>query len=190
MENRDMMNGRNYDYNRKIKILFDSNGDTRTADHLSSYEEIKAATESHQKDVSNIMNFISDAICSAGVWHDFTKTYRLQQFYKEFTEYKQSGKDFTKSDWYQMHIRAERHHLNNNCPEDVDLIDVIEMIADCVAAGLARSGYVRPVEIPEDVLKKAVTNTAKMIESQCEVVREAPEYKQVRNNRHLPFEPF
>ena len=43
------------------------------------------------------------------------------------------------------------------------------MIADCVCAGKARSGKVRPIEINEEILKKAVDNTVKLIDKYTEV---------------------
>lgn len=63
------------------------------------------------------------------------------------------------------YIKAERHHLLSNCPDDVNLIDVLEMISDCVCAGMARSGEVRDLEIDDNILKKAVNNTAQMIKN-------------------------
>ena len=47
--------------------------------------------------------------------------------------------------------------------EDINLIDVIEMIVDCVMAGLARSGEVYPLDINPDVLLKAFQNTVEML---------------------------
>ena len=47
-------------------------------------------------------------------------------------------------------------------PENV-LIDVLEMIADCVCAGMARSGEIRDLEINPDILNRAVQNTVKLI---------------------------
>jgi hypothetical protein len=54
-------------------------------------------------------------------------------------------------------------HLLSNCPKDVNLLDVLEMIADCVCAGMARSGDVRDVEINEEILNKALKNTVTLI---------------------------
>ena len=59
-------------------------------------------------------------------------------------------------------MKMERHHLNEHCPDDVNLIDVIEMIADCACAGMARSGNVYPINISSETLQKAVENTAQM----------------------------
>lgn len=63
-------------------------------------------------------------------------------------------------------------YLLSRCPDDVNLVDVMEMVCDCVCAGLARSGSVRPVEIPSDILQKAVANTAKLVEDMCEIVED------------------
>jgi len=43
------------------------------------------------------------------------------------------------------------------------------MIADCVMAGMARSGSVYPLEISPDVLMKAFNNTSDLLKSQVKV---------------------
>ena len=48
--------------------------------------------------------------------------------------------------------------------------DVIEMICDCVAAGMARSGDIFDVDIPAEVLTKAVKNTVELLKSEIQVV--------------------
>lgn len=53
--------------------------------------------------------------------------------------------------------------------DNVNLINVLEMIADCTAAGFARSGKVRPITIDKDVLYKAFENTCKMVLGMCEL---------------------
>ena len=58
----------------------------------------------------------------------------------------------------------------SRCPEDVDLLDVLEMIVDCVCAGMARSGEVRSLEIDSDILNKAVQNTVELIKREIEVI--------------------
>ena len=66
-----------------------------------------------------------------------------------------------------MHIKTERHHINDFTQENVDLIDVLEMIADCTSAGLARSGDVREITIDKDVLYKAFQNTCELVKNMC-----------------------
>ena len=58
---------------------------------------------------------------------------------------------------------AEQH-------DDITLLDIIEMVVDCVCAGKARNGEVRPLEINDAILKKALDNTVKLIDSITEVV--------------------
>ena len=72
--------------------------------------------------------------------------------------------------WYPMHVTTERHHLLSYCPDDVNIIDVLEMIVDCTLAGLTRSGTIRPVELNDEILKKAVDNTVQLIKNMVEVV--------------------
>lgn len=71
-------------------------------------------------------------------------------------------------EWYQLHINKERHHLLSRCPEDVNLLDVLEMVVDCVCAGMARSGDVYPIEINDDILNKALSNTIELIKNMTE----------------------
>jgi hypothetical protein len=54
-------------------------------------------------------------------------------------------------------------------PKDVNLIDVLELIADCVMAGMARSGSVYPFNVDTEVLKRAFDNTAELLKSQVVV---------------------
>ena len=46
---------------------------------------------------------------------------------------------------------------------------------DCTCAGLARSGDVYPISIPQDVLEKAIENTKNLIIANAEVVEKEDE---------------
>ena len=89
------------------------------------------------------------------------------KYLDEFTYARNNNTDFRESEWYKMHIKTERHHINDYVQENVDLIDVLEMIADCTSAGLARSGDVREITIDKDVLYKAFQNTCKLVKDMC-----------------------
>ena len=106
---------------------------------------------------------------SAGEHHDCTKKSQERMFYRDFVNTQENGDDFTKSEWYSLHTKAERHHLLSCCPEDVNLLDVLEMIVDCTCAGLARSGEVRDLEINVKILEKAVNNTTQLIKSMVKI---------------------
>lgn len=152
-----------------IKIKKNPNGDTRTAPKNVSFEEFQEANNMHISDVSTVMHEISRMIDDRGVNHDHTKKSQEKLFYENFLSTMNEDTDFTKDEWYQIHTKTERHHLLSNCPSDVNLIDVLEMIVDCICAGLARSGEVRPVEINDDILYKAIDNTVELIKSMVEV---------------------
>jgi hypothetical protein len=54
-------------------------------------------------------------------------------------------------------------------PEDVNLVDVLDLITDCVMAGIARSGSVYQITIPPEVLQRAFDNTVDLLKSQVVV---------------------
>lgn len=145
--------------NNKICIKRNSDGDTRTVKSTPSYEDFHKANINHIHDVNNIMELVSNEIYERGAKHDFTKLEQEELFYNDFLTTINTGKQFTSGEWHKMHIATERHHLNNRCPEDVDLIDVIEMISDYIAAGLARSGNIVKLNLSNELLQKAVNNT-------------------------------
>lgn len=157
---------------RKIKIKRNTLGDTRTATKVPTFYEFVDANRDHVDDVRKMMNELADVICKRGGNHDFTKMNDPHKslFYRELCA-KIEGKidSFVDGEWYPLHCKTERHHLNEHCPEDVNLIDVLEMISDCVCAGMARSGNVYPIEIPSDILQKAVSNTMQMCIDAVEV---------------------
>lgn len=152
-----------------ITIYKNPNGDTRTAPKNVSFEEFQEANDMHREDVNQVMYEISQMIDKRGENHDCTKKSQERMFYKNFLSTMNEGTDFVNDEWYQLHIKAERHHLLSHCPDDVNLIDVLEMISDCVCAGMARSGEIRDLEIDSDILNRAVQNTAKMIKDMIEV---------------------
>ena len=78
------------------------------------------------------------------------------------------------TEWWDNHRKVNRHHLlqEDGVPEDVNLIDVMEFIVDCVMAGMARSGSVYPLELDTKVLEKAFTNTVELLKGQ--IVRRLP----------------
>lgn len=152
-----------------IKIHKNPNGDTRTAPKDVTFEEFAEANDSHISDVRRVLQYLGKVLEFAGESHDYTKKSYELEFYKDFKDTLENGSNFVEGDWYTLHINMERHHLLSRCPDDVDLLDVIEMIVDCVCAGKARSGEVRPLEISDDILKLAVENTVKLVDNLTEV---------------------
>ena len=156
-----------------VKIKTNKLGDTRTATHVPSIIEFERANRSHSEDVNHLMKAVASEIRDRGTIHDYTKLSEPEKslFYRELCSTIEGKMDnFIKGEWYPLHCVYERHHLNIHCPDDVNLIDVIEMLCDCVCAGMARSGEVRPVEINADILEKAVQNTVTMLTDAIEIV--------------------
>ena len=159
----------------KVKIKRNVLGDTRTATRVPTCYEMVDSNRSHVEDVSKMMDRIAEMIRLTGLNHDFTKRSNPEKslFYRELcATIEGKMNNFTDGEWYPMHCKTERHHLKEHCHEDVNLIDVLEMICDCVCAGMARSGYVYPVEISSDILQKAVKNTVQMCIDSIEVMDE------------------
>ena len=152
-----------------VKIFKNPNGDTRTAPKNVTFEEFQEANDMHIDDVKQVMYELSQIVDHRGENHDCTKKSQERMFYRDFVNTQENGDDFTKSEWYSLHTKAERHHLLSWCPEDVNLIDVLEMIVDCTCAGLARSGEVRDLEINAKILEKAVNNTTQLIKSMVKI---------------------
>lgn len=148
-----------------IIIYKNPNGDTRTAPEGITFEQFQEANDMHIEDVKEVMYELSKMVDRAGENHDCTKKIQERMFYRDFVNTQKNGADFVNGEWYQLHVKAERHHLLSNCPDDVNLIDVLEMIADCTCAGLARNGEIRDLEISEEILIKAIKNTAELIKS-------------------------
>lgn len=155
-----------------IEIKRNPNGDTRTATKDVTFEEFRKANAQHILDVMNTMTMLSSALRERAYKHDFTKVIKEEKFYKDFKDTLENGINFVEGEWYQEHITKERHHLTSKCPKDVNLIDVIEMICDCVCAGLARSGEVRELEITDEILKMATQNTIELIKNNIVVIGE------------------
>lgn len=156
--------------NTSVVINPNPNGDTRTAPKDVTFEQFQEANDMHRLDVKHIMWRLSEIIMEIGDAHDITKKTREREQYQDFFNTVFNGMDFKTLPWYRMHTSAERHHLlDGHYPQDVNLLDVLEMISDNVAAGLARSGEVRVAEIEPWMLKLAYENTIKLIEGMCQL---------------------
>lgn len=151
-----------------IRIKPSATADTRTANGPVSKDELYKSSAQHIVDVQMAMAFFAEKLRQAGIAHDNTKIGEIDQFHKDFCMWQKEGFDKA-SKWYDMHIKTERHHLNEHCPEDVTLIDVLERIADICMAGMGRSGKVTPDELDAEILRKAYANTIKLLTEQIEV---------------------
>jgi hypothetical protein len=151
----------------EIVIKKSPTADTRTCDFSKvSIEQLRESSENHIGDVKEAMCLFRNMILHAANDHDRTKLSHLEQFHEDF----KTG--FNQTSWYELHKKEERHHLDSpdGVRDDVNLIDVLEHVCDCVMAGMARSGQVRPLNLPDEVLKNALQNTVNLLVSRIKVI--------------------
>lgn len=119
----------------------------------------------HIADVRNGLRFFCKKIADAAMVHDHDKLTDIEGFHRDFVT------GFTQTTWWDNHRKVNRHHLlqADGVPADVNLIDVLDMIADCVMAGMARSGSVYPLNIDSEVLRRAFDNTVELLKAEVEV---------------------
>jgi len=151
-----------------IEIHKSKTADTRTCDSANvSKETLLASSRQHIGDVVKALAFFSSKIIEAAGEHDYDKFTAIDWFHSDFiTGFKETG-------WWDNHRKIHRHHLGkeDGIPEDVNLIDVLEYISDCVMAGMARSGSVYELTLSNEVLQRALKNTTDLLKSQI-IVKE------------------
>lgn len=161
-----------------IKIKKSETADTRTCDFTKvSKDTLIESSHQHIRDVMSAMEFFAEKVDISAAVHDWTKITNMDQFHSDFTT------GFETHVWYDEHKKSERHHLDSpdGIRDDVNIVDLLEHICDCVMAGKARSGTVRPVQLSDELLQKIVKNTVDLLASQVKVVEEVcPECGGVR----------
>jgi len=149
-----------------IEIKKSQTADTRTCDYANvSKEALLASSLQHIGDVVKALAFFSGKLVEAAGEHDYDKLTAIDWFHGDFvTGFKLTG-------WWDNHRRIHRHHIDkaDGVPEDVNLLDVLEHIADCVMAGMARSGSVYDLKLSDELLQKAFKNTVELLKSQVVV---------------------
>lgn len=149
-----------------IEIKKSQTADTRTCDFAhTSKETLLASSRQHIGDVVKALMFFSGKLTWAAGEHDYDKLTAIDWFHSDFvTGFKETG-------WWDNHRAIHRHHLDKNdgVPSDVNLIDVLEHIADCVMAGMARSGSVYDLKLSDELLQRAFKNTVSLLKDQVRV---------------------
>ena len=142
--------------------------DSRNVDDPSivTKDQLLKSSKQHIQDVNLGLNFFKDLLTKNGQEHDTDKITDIDRFHNNFI----SG--FDKREWLDDHYKLNRHHLRekSGIPDDVNLVDVIEYITDCVMAGKARSGKVSKIDIDPGVLKRAFNNTVRLLEQKVKVL--------------------
>lgn len=144
--------------------------DTRTCDFANTEKRtLLNSSKQHIMDVQRGLAFFAGLITEAAIVHDDDKITDIDSFHHDFVNgFKEP--EFTK--WWARHRWLNRHHLNvaDGVPGDVNLIDVLDYITDCVMAGMARSGSVYEINIDPDVLMKAFKHTVERLKEEVFVV--------------------
>jgi len=153
-----------------IEILTSLKTDAKTSDEKVNKNKLLLDTTRHMDAVLDGMIYFADKLITAGEQHDFTKI----QYFPEFHKALESG-NIKNQEWYKRHISEERHHLSAQPPKDVNLIDVLEYIADCLMAGSARSSKVYDITLSNNLLQLAFDNTIKMLQKEILVKEDIKE---------------
>lgn len=149
-----------------IKIKQSKTADTRSCDYTSvSKQTLLASSLQHIDDVKKGLDFFKEMLNDSAVNHDFDKITDLDSFHSDFIT------GFKNTTWYDKHRKINRHHISSDdgVPKDINLIDVLEYITDCVMAGKARTGEVFPLDLNVEVLKTAFNNTVDLLKNNVTV---------------------
>jgi hypothetical protein len=149
-----------------IEIRKSPTADTRTCDFANvSKEKLFSSSVQHIDDVRSGLDFFSKKLLEAARMHDHDKLSDIDGFHRDFVT------GFKLTEWWDNHRKVNRHHLlqEDGVPSDVNLIDVLDLIADCVMAGMARSGSVYALNLNPEVLRKAFDNTVELLKSEVVV---------------------
>ena len=150
----------------RIQIKKSATADSMTCDWSAvTKEQLLQSSHDHISDVRKAIELFSCLLKSAAIEHDWDKITHISAFHKDFVT------GFKEHEWWDTHKKISRHHIDQaeGVPQDINLIDIIEHIADGVMAGLARTGSVRPFVIDPQILQKAVENTANLLINEVEV---------------------
>lgn len=153
-----------------IVIQQSKTADTRTCDASAvSKEQLYASSGQHIGDVAQGMGFFIDMMEDAIQKHDHDKFSDIDGFHRDFIN------NFESDEWWKNHQKVNRHHLftDEGTPDDVNLVDVMELVVDCVMAGMGRSGEVYDLDIKPELLMKAFSNTVELLKSKVIVEKES-----------------
>ena len=168
----------------KINIHKSYYGNAKMSKKGVTKEELIEDIVNHIHDVQYVCTLFMKLLYNQILMHDYTKLEFFDEFYHDYVTAQESEFiDFKDENWYKNIHKVERHHLNNSVPDDVNLLDVVEMVIDCVCAGLSRSGEIYPIKIPQDVLERAIENTKNLLISYIRIVDTDGEYKELISDR-------
>jgi hypothetical protein len=155
---------------KKVTLTQSKSCDTRSAEHKVTENELFLNSMQHIQDVQNAISWMKARLQEVSERHDYTKIENIKEFYNNF-KFIQDGNiaEFKKLNWFQEYHLKERHHLNDHCPEDVNLFDVMERVSDITVAGMARTGNIYDDTLSPEILTRAYKNTIKLLKEAIKV---------------------
>ena len=128
-------------------------------------EQLLDSSIQHIGDVKLGFEFLKRKLDESSSIHDHDKLSDIDGFHRYFIT------GFKQVEWWDNHRKVNRHHLlqEDGIPTDVNLVDVLDMIIDCVMAGMGRTGTVYPIKIQDELLKRAFDNTVDLIKNEITV---------------------
>lgn len=154
-----------------IFIKKSATADSRTCDPSTvSKLTLEKSSRQHIGDVQAALEYFRLMLKQAASLHDYDKLTDIDTFHKDFSV------KFATTEWWDRHRKLNRHHLfeADGVPADVNLLDVLELIADCVMAGMGRAGSVYPIALSPELLTTAFQNTVTLLTNQVVVLPDLP----------------
>jgi hypothetical protein len=151
-----------------ITIQKSATADTRTCDYTKvDKRTLLNSSRYHIEDVQQAFEFLIGKMLEASRVHDRDKITDIDGFHRDFVT------GFKQTEWWDAHRKLNRHHLNmeDGIPSDVNLIDILDFIVDCVMSGMGRSGSVYPLNLSPELLERAFQNTVELLKKEV-VVKE------------------
>ncbi len=126
-----------------------------------------ASSIQHIADVHEGIRYFGSVLAKAAENHDLDKISDIDGFHSDFIT------GFKQTTWWDKHRAINRHHINmaDGVRDDINMIDVLDFITDCVMSGMARSGSVYPLELSNELLQKAFQNTVELLKRNVMVVK-------------------
>lgn len=158
---------------RMITIKKSPTADSRTCDKVTiKRQTLFDSSQQHINDVSRGLACFARYLENAALLHDWDKLADVNWFLRDFRgEMVDANGDPIPGGWLENHYKIHRHHLNHHTGVrvDVNLLDVLEYISDCVMAGMGRSGSVSELKMTPELLKLAFDNTVALLKNQVQV---------------------
>jgi hypothetical protein len=150
--------------------------DTRSAAGEVSKEVLLRESHLHRSHVRKVMAALAAELLERAERHDETKVSPegIEGFHDAFTRTMRKEVEFKNHPWWTLHL-TEKHHLNDRLHEDADLLDLLEMVVDCACAGMARTGTVFPIAVPDATLQHLLRNMAAKVIGSIDVAAPAGE---------------